>query len=109
MSLDVFLNKERAVRMAVFTSNITHNLGPMADAAGIYKHLWRPEEVGITKAGELIEPLEKGFSLLLAQPERFKAMNPSNGWGKYEDLVLFVRDYIAACREDPDADVEVCR
>lgn len=45
MSLDVYL---KAVRPAeVFSANITHNLGAMAEAAGIYRHLWRPEEVGV--------------------------------------------------------------
>ncbi len=29
----------------VFEYNITHNLGVMADAAGIYEALWRPEEI----------------------------------------------------------------
>ena len=33
-----------------YSANITHNLGKMAEEAGIYKHLWRPEEIGITKA-----------------------------------------------------------
>ena len=34
----------------VYSANITHNLGGMADEAGIYEALWRPEEVGIAKA-----------------------------------------------------------
>ena len=41
----------------VYSANITHNLTKMADEAGIYECLWRPEEIGITKAGQLIEPL----------------------------------------------------
>src|SRR6266496_3980933 len=45
----------------LYWRNITHNLNTMADAAGIYKHLWRPEELGITKAGELIAPLAAGL------------------------------------------------
>lgn len=30
-------------RTCIFSANITHNLNAMAEAAGIYKHLWRPE------------------------------------------------------------------
>lgn len=30
-----------------YSANITHNLGAMAEAAGIYLALWRPEEIGI--------------------------------------------------------------
>ena len=33
----------------------------MADEAGIYKYLWSPEEIGITKAEQFIEPLKKEF------------------------------------------------
>lgn len=93
----------------VFEYNITHNLNKMATEAGIYEILWRPDEVGITKAAQLIEPLEKGLVLLRAEPERFKAFNPSNGWGSYEGLVLFVQEYIEACVKHPDAEVSVSR
>ena len=57
MSLDVSITRIQPT--GVFTSNITHNLGKMAEAAGIYKHLWCPEEIGITKAKQLIQPLKK--------------------------------------------------
>ena len=93
----------------VYGANITHNLNEMADAAGIYKHLWRPEELGFTKAGELIPGLEIGLAFLLANPGICKAHNPSNGWGKYEDLVAFVNDYLEACREFPEAAISVSR
>lgn len=46
MSLDVYLEGP-PVPQDVFWANITHNLGRMADEAGIYKHLWRPEEIGM--------------------------------------------------------------
>lgn len=100
---------ERTRRESFFSSNITHNLGVMAEAAGIYRHLWRPEEVGITRASQLIAPLESGLRLLRECPEKFKAYNPMNGWGSYEVLVRFVESYLAACREHPDAEVSVSR
>lgn len=93
----------------VYHANITHNLGKMAKEAGIYECLWRPEEVGITKASQLIEPLSSGFILLQAFPERFTPLNPENGWGSYEGLVKFVLNYAVACRKYPDADVSVWR
>lgn len=55
----------------VYSANITHNLNTMAKEAGIYKHLWRPEEIGITKASQLIEPLVAGLNALIADPEKF--------------------------------------
>lgn len=107
MSLDVCL---RAVKpVAVFDYNITHNLSRMAEEAGIYQYLWRPEELHIKVASELIVPLEAGLARLHAEPERFKAFNPSNGWGDYYGLVRFVEAYLDACRENPDATVEADR
>ncbi|MBK8772221.1 MAG: hypothetical protein IPM06_17610 [Rhizobiales bacterium] len=66
MSLSVRLSKVRET--TIYASKITHNLNKMASAAGIYKHLWRPEEIGITKAAQLIEPLREGLALLLSDP-----------------------------------------
>jgi hypothetical protein len=93
----------------VYSANITHNLGKMADEAGIYKLLWRPEEIGIAKAAQLVEPLTAGLAVLKQEPERFKAFNPENGWGSYDGLVRFTADYLAACRAFPDAEVSVWR
>lgn len=107
MSLDVSLYETRIV--SVFDYNITHNLNNMAEKAGIYKHLWRPEELEITQAYSLIEPLKKGLDLLKSEPERFKAFNPENGWGTYEGLVNFVEKYLQACIENPESEINVSR
>jgi len=107
MSLDVYLNDLRVV--AVFEANITHNLNKMAEKAGIYKHLWQPEELGITKASELVEPLKAGLKALKTDPEWYKTFEPENGWGSYEGLVGFVEQYIEACEANPGAMVEVGR
>jgi len=107
MSPDVGLNAIRPT--CVFGANITHNLGDMAEAAVIYQHLWRPEELGITHAEQLIAPLTDGLALLESDPKRFKKFNPSNGWGSYEWLVNFVRAYLDACIANPDAEIYVSR
>lgn len=96
-------------RTEVYGANITHNLTGMADAAGIYKHLWRPEEIGITKAEQLIEPLREGLAKLEADPEKYEAFNSPNGWGMYKHFVPFVRNYLAACEANPDAEISVSR
>lgn len=93
----------------VYSANITHNLNTMANEAGIYNHLWRPDEISVSKAEQLIEPLTIGLALLTSDPERFKKFNPENGWGSYDGLVKFVSDYLAACKEHPDAKVTVSR
>lgn len=93
----------------VYHRNITHNLGKMADEAGIYGVIWRPEENGIETAADLITPLESGLALLRNEPERFKAYNPSNGWGSYEGLLEFVEDYLGACKQYPTATISANR
>jgi hypothetical protein len=107
MSLDVYLTAVRST--TVFSQNITHNLGKMASAAGVYEHLWRPDELGVKTAAELIAPLRKGLDDLLARPGHFMQFNPDNGWGSYEGLVQFVEQYLRACEENPDAEVRVSR
>lgn len=93
----------------LFCGNITHNLGAMADEADLYSALWRPEERQWTKARHLLPSLRHGLEKLKADPNHFRQFNPANGWGSYEQLVTFVRDYLKACEQYPDADVSVSR
>lgn len=93
----------------LYDANITHNLGRMAAEAGIYKELWRPEELGIQYAHELIAPLEQGLNKLKDDPEYYEMFNPDNGWGDYNGLVKFVEKYLAACKEYPYAKVVTSR
>lgn len=93
----------------VFHANITHNLNRMASQAGVYECLWRPDEVGIAQASQLVGPLNAGLALLRAHPDAFKKFNPPNGWGDYEGLCGFVADYLAACERWPEATVRVSR
>jgi hypothetical protein len=107
MSLDVYLTAVRPTE--VYSRNITHNLNKMAMEAGIYEALWRPEEIGIEYAHQLILPLTKGLEVLKNHPEDLRKFNPENGYGSYEGLVNFVETYLQACEENPDAEVRVCR
>lgn len=113
----------------VYNANITHNLGEMASEAGIYEALWRPhrlkegyniseedheaewefEDSQIVKASEIIELLEKGLADLKVRSEYFQKFNSPNGWGMYGNFVPFVEKYLKACKEYPDAIVEVSR
>ncbi len=93
----------------VYSDNITHNLNRMADAAGLYSVLWRPDEIGVKVARELIPYLELGLFTLVDHPDKFKEMNPSNGWGDYDGLVGFVTRYFRACQKHPEALVRVSR
>lgn len=93
----------------VYSANITHNLAKMAEAAGIYKHLWRPEELGIILARDLIEPLTEGLNKMKADPDYYKQFNASNGWGLYEHFIPWIGEYLGACMQYPEAEISVSR
>jgi len=111
MSLDVHLTTKDldGNEIEAYWANITHNLGPMADKAGIYYALWRPEEKGWKKAGDIVEVLEKGLAKLKARPKHYKKFDAENGWGLYEHFVPFVEKYLEACRKYPSAEISVSR
>lgn len=81
----------------------------MARAADAYDELWRPEEIGIKVAQQLIAPLRASLMRLNSSSDYFERFNPSNGWGNYQNLVKFITDYTAACIEHPKATIEVSR
>lgn len=115
MSLDVYLMK--VMPTSVFDANITHNLGKMASEVNLstghtlYQILWRPDECEppFTKSKEIAPLLQEGYKILINDPDHFKQFNPENGWGSYEGLVEFVKNYRNACFDIPDADIEVSR
>ena len=86
--------------------NVTHNLSRMANAVGIENVLWSPEKIGITTASQMIPFLEKGIEELTADPKKYKAFNPPNGWGDYDVFVDFCKSVLHNCREYPDAIIE---
>lgn len=87
----------------VFESDITHNLASMADASGLYDVLWDPDSINVKKAQDAIIILEKGLNELESNPEKYRLLNPSNGWGSYEGLVSFTKEFLSSCRENPNA------
>jgi hypothetical protein len=139
MSLDVWLIRRRWTSYdagvtlieddeIVYRTNITHNLGEMANKAGIYEALWRPyqlksnynktnhpkaerffEETNSVKASEIIEIIQKGLNDLKKRPKYFEKFNSSNGWGMYKHFVPFVEEYLNACIEYPESIVKTDR
>lgn len=107
MSLDFSL--EAMQPCIVFDRNITHNLGEMANKAGVYNALWRTKESGFETAQEIIPALKEGLDLLLQKPDEFKKYNPENGWGNYDNLVEFVKETLKACKEYPEAKIKTWR
>jgi len=96
-------------RVWFYEANITHNLNKMAQAAGIYEALWRPEEIGATKADDIISILQNGLDSLKARPRHYRQFNNPRGWGMYKHFVPFVESCLNACIKYPMATIEVSR
>jgi len=115
MSLDVSLIITKPTE--VYSANITHNLGEMAEAVKLsdgntlYNILWRPDECipPYTKASEISELLDEGLNILLSDPDKYKQYNPENGWGSYDGLVSFVYRYRNATWDNPDSTLQISR
>lgn len=93
----------------VFETNITHNVSTMAAKAGIRECLWDAKENGYKKAEDVIGPLERGIERLENNPSYFKEFNASNGWGTYESFLRFVYGVLRACKEYPEAEIEISK
>jgi hypothetical protein len=113
MSLDVTLTNNACTHCGRgeedWSQNITHNLNTMAAEGGFYEAVWRPEEVGITHARQLVPILEKAVLDMAKEPERFRRHDSPNGWGLYENFLPWLRRYLDKCREWPDAMVSASR
>lgn len=90
MSLDLYLTSERCESCERpgdehASVNITYNLSPMWHAACPGGKNLVPIE-GLT--GEQAAPIvADALAALREEPEKFVALNPSNGWGSYPDLL----------------------
>jgi hypothetical protein len=107
MSLDIWL--EQVQPTTVYESNYTHNVTAMARLAEVYWCLWHPENAGINKASDLIEPIRNGLQLMRTEPERFIALDHETGWGTYDTFVPWLEKTLDACIKFPDASVRVSR
>lgn len=107
MSLDVHLiDKHEGL---VFSANITHNLGKMAGACGVYYACWRPEEIHCKKAKHILPMLEEGVKLLESYPDFYKTFDSPNGWGTYPNFLQWLTEYRDACKMYPEAKIEADR
>lgn len=116
MSLDIWMSMKvdtggsEPYYLELFSANITHNLGEMASAAGIYTALWHPYELtedrSFPTAGELIPLLENGLKKLKEDSSYYRQFDSPNGWGMYDNFVPFVEKVLNACKKHPKATVK---
>lgn len=107
MSLDIILTDGESG--FVKSWNITHNLGKMASKAGLYYPLWRPGEMGVDTAGELIHHLRRGVRYAYDNQQELNAYAPRNEWGSLRLLLDVAEEYLDYCRKYPAATIFVSR
>ena len=104
---DLEFNDEGDYR--AFDTNITHNLGEMADKAGIYECLWEPLENNYKKAKDITPFVMLGLRVLKNNPKHFKQYSADNGWGTYEQFIPWLEELIEALIKHPNASIRVWR
>ncbi len=96
----------REDRETLFETNMTHNLGPMFDAAGVYRILWHGAGL---MAGDVLPQLESALADMKANPDKYRLYDAPNGWGTYKHAVPWLASIIEARREHPTAVVDCWR
>lgn len=105
-------------------SNVTHNMGKMADNVKItyydsddnclkdttlYCIVWRPEELNMSTTSDILEPLKDGINFMIDHRKHLLQFNPANGWGNYTHFLQWLIKYKEACEDNPDCKIEISR
>lgn len=96
MGLDITLENRKGV--ALYESNFTHNAADMARSAKLYTTLWHQKGM---KAHLVAKRISSGIALMLDDPARFKAVEPANGWGTYDQFLEWLIELRTACNTHP--------
>lgn len=104
MSWDITLEERKMVDVEVADiGNYTWNVSKMyVEAIGHSLSYFDGK-----KAFESVDLLAKGFCEMRDHPDKYKAMNPENGWGNYEGALKYLKSLLNACVENPDATINV--
>lgn len=81
--------------------NLTYNLTPMLAAAGMPS--WK-DMIGMN-AGEAGIIWDQVIVELVTHPDKYIPMNPTNGWGSYDQAEEVLGALVTACRANPEAKI----
>lgn len=108
MSYDVYLVADlggpEPITLGILDANMTWNLRPMFAAVNDGDG---PQEWDEKPARDVAEILTRTIAAFDADPDKFRAMNPPNGWGTFEGAREFAQEVLAACLIAPNAVVRV--
>ena len=107
MSYDVWMEADlggpEPVAVELLEINYTYNVSKMFSAAiGETPSKWNGKP-----ASEVREACLKILAAFEADPAKFQAMNPENGWGDFDGARNFIRSISDACQKAPRAIVRV--
>lgn len=101
MSADIYVTFADGTNMDV---NYTYNLTSMHRAAleGVALHTNRPDpELFLLRLKTLVHQFDR-------DPDRFRALNPANGWGDYDTHLRQLRSLLLLCDLKGVGNVEYC-
>lgn len=88
--------------LVVDCGNYTSNVASMFHDAGV--GLQDMHDMTCRDAAPI---LKKGVQAMAADPKKYKAMNPKNGWGDYEGALDYLKGILGACETHPLATLDV--
>jgi hypothetical protein len=106
MSHDIYLEIDTGGEYpaCVFSvGNYTSNVSPMWAAA-----LGHPlADLHGRGAADSLLALDAAIAAMAAEPARFEAMNPPNGWGSYEGALAYLQQLAHGCRTHPKTTIRI--
>ena len=98
--LDIDAGGERLHRCVLFEATYTHNAWALAEKAGIYRYVWKPNDCNdIQTAKDLIAPLTRGIERI----EQMESDPALSSWQEYETFLAWLKKYLLACKQHPKA------
>ncbi|MFE4857323.1 hypothetical protein [Streptomyces sp. NPDC056670] len=83
--------------------NYTSNVSPLwSEALGR-----RLADLKDANAGDSLPALKRAVAAMEADPDKYRPMNPKNGWGDYEGALQYLRELRNACTAYPNATIHI--
>ncbi len=105
MSYDIYLqiNTGKGERTVVEIGNYTSNIAPMYYKA--FDKDWK--FINGMRAGDAFDHILQAYKNMIGNPEEYRELNPSNGWGDYEGARDFLRKLLEECGENPECKIYI--
>lgn len=103
--LEIGVGGDEPARLGFLDANYTWNVYPMFKAA-LGDEGFCNDWDGL-RAEIAADRCERTLAAFDADPDRFRALNPENGWGNYEGARAFIQAIGDACAKAPLATLRV--